>query len=1355
MPVSSIGVASNKVKRTPSIQSEQSSLSVGSDSRRVNFNPDVRIKRIPKQTTKPKAQIVDPNDEFSGKFDDYAHDAPPSSQEEIANEAEAILRQLQEIQCSVSPTPVSVPNSKPGTLEKRKRGLGSSLTNLVTTGRLSKSSSDLVNDRNGLNKVRAMRVDGYSEQDDSSSPPPHDHRFYGLQALSNLDNAVNGKINNFTINQDSSGSTDYSPPPKKNNYTPPKPPRKAPSSSPPNIRRGYVSYDELDQPSRNGDIRYERKMENNAPFSYTGANPTLSRLSKSPGRFSPSTRMSPSRGNHTDSEILNSPTQVLYATISADKYRNTNSVNQHIVNSSSQTSNTGFRPVQPPQEPKSRTSSRASSRENILEEPIYRYNNGTTNNSAKHVTRSLERFVDDDKENLRNELRARIHVTSPDRYTPERQNPPVSRKPYKTTINTATDTIQYRGFSTENLHGQNKHRQMYNKEHNGRRQDTEHYKVPKNKAPVPADFRSRNGMRTDTDSPAYNNGHAHHGHPPHLEKKSNLRSPFASTRLVKNVESRGKQPKGSPTREYDREGRRIVKRERSRAYSGYSTSPDREVSPERYAKPRVNSKLNLTHRSPSSSPTRPPRMRGSPTREHHIQVRREHTGREVDRSPSTRAAATSKSPIKKIQQVHNDIRGDKQEHIIERAVSVSPQRPVRTNTLNRDRDGGVRKVKTLLNYKNKPKANDEDRLSKFTEYRGGQPTPDPILVNGRRTPDHVNGRRTPDQVNGRRTPDQTGRRGSHSVGTETMRRERESHMERERGQSVPPGANIDSMRDFYKSNQYKSMYNLPPSPSRPAPVLDRGTKPQTLERSTLQRERSTEQITSRPRRLAKSSVSEGELTDDQMKQDRVNRQRNKFLNNIISRQGDQQVKRVMSSDREKEAGKTARNGELNNRRTTSHEPKPRRQAPQPPPLQKVRRSSVDVLDSSHSASDNEAPNAEKPEKLNGEGRWANGQSDIDADYRRELATSTNNINSVHMEARGRDGGAPPNIYQQAATLGRNQAQSTSKTKIDRVGRGKSGERGMREVEISQDDEEDEMMRSPTTMSREEERRKIIELEEDRRKKEIGVVGAQRSGSRVTKLMGGRLRPSKSLDTENESQYSGHSSSSMRKEPSAPKGRYTPNSNIRVKRTPSNATSTGGARIAINRKKMPGSLTSSINSSESEHGSQGSHAGQSGVSRGTNLSASSNRSVYLHATAVADIPSSKEKNVGDSKENPNSNLQKSKKISRSISLLAPWKGKGTKQPTELNYDNQQAVYGTAAAKPPRPPPQGRRVQSGQNMTREKKFASSSDLLRDENEIVMAAPETQTMPRKPTAKVSRSVSMPKDTRLAGWFKKRKRV
>ena len=57
-----------------------------------------------------------------------------------------------------------------------------------------------------------------------------------------------------------------------------------------------------------------------------------------------------------------------------------------------------------------------------------------------------------------------------------------------------------------------------------------------------------------------------------------------------------------------------------------------------------------------------------------------------------------------------------------------------------------------------------------------------------------------------------------------------------------------------------------------------------------------------------------------------------------------------------------------------------------------------------------------------------------------------------------------------------------------------------------------------------------------------------------------------------------------------------------------------------------------------------------------------------------------------------------------------------------------------------------------MSRDKKFASSSDLLQDEQEVVV---QPQPSPSKTSSRVSRSVSMPKDTRLAGWFKKRKRV
>ena len=391
-----------------------------------------------------------------------------------------------------------------------------------------------------------------------------------------------------------------------------------------------------------------------------------------------------------------------------------------------------------------------------------------------------------------------------------------------------------------------------------------------------------------------------------------------------------------------------------------------------------------------------------------------------------------------------------------------------------------------------------------------------------------------------------------------------------------------------------------------------------------------------------------------------------------------------------------------------------------------------------------------------------GPSDIDSDYRRDMIT-----NSVHMEARSRDGGhggsiAPPSIYQQAATL--NRERSVSKSKLDNIIRGRSMERvaGTREVEISQDDDEDEVVRAPPAITREEERRKIIELE---RRNEKRPVSVSRSSSRVSKLMppGMKSKAKFLTETENESQYSGHSSSSVKRDGVGLKGRYNSVNNGgagRVKRSGSTAT-TSSARQVISRKKMPGSVTSSVNSSESEHGSG---AGQSAISRNTNQSNMSNRSVYLHATAVADIPSAaKPQNIPALGENKHiggsSNLQKSKKISRSISLLAPFKKQQQQggvrgapgQEREVIYDSSgQIVH---SGKPPRAPPAPARKIPGDNtMSRDKKFASSSDLLQDEAEV-MSSPED--LSSKTTSKVSRSVSMPKDTRLAGWFKRRKRV
>ena len=150
----------------------------------------------------------------------------------------------------------------------------------------------------------------------------------------------------------------------------------------------------------------------------------------------------------------------------------------------------------------------------------------------------------------------------------------------------------------------------------------------------------------------------------------------------------------------------------------------------------------------------------------------------------------------------------------------------------------------------------------------------------------------------------------------------------------------------------------------------------------------------------------------------------------------------------------------------------------------------------------------------------------------------------------------------------------------------------------------------------------------------------------------------------------------------------------------------------------------------------------------------------------------------------SNLKNSKKISRSISLLAPWKPRNYKDKFEvIHYDNRnlyanpatsvtvgpggttttQTGNGQASGKPPRPPvpPVTRRPVP------DKKSASSTDLLRDTQQQQQQLNQAQPTPasasvlerraatlQRPQSKVSRSVSMPKDSRLAGWFKKRKR-
>ncbi|KAK4290111.1 hypothetical protein Pmani_036977 [Petrolisthes manimaculis] len=97
---------------------------------------------------------------------------------------------------------------------------------------------------------------------------------------------------------------------------------------------------------------------------------------------------------------------------------------------------------------------------------------------------------------------------------------------------------------------------------------------------------------------------------------------------------------------------------------------------------------------------------------------------------------------------------------------------------------------------------------------------------------------------------------------------------------------------------------------------------------------------------------------------------------------------------------------------------------------------------------------------------------------------------------------------------------------------------------------------------------------------------------------------------------------------------------------------------------------------------------------------SNRSVFLHATAVADIPGRRGAGggggVGAGGDGDESNTatpsertarRESKKVSRSFSLLAPWKPRHYREKYEVEYDNREAERGAGGAKgalPPRPP-----------------------------------------------------------------------
>jgi hypothetical protein len=525
-----------------------------------------------------------------------------------------------------------------------------------------------------------------------------------------------------------------------------------------------------------------------------------------PPPLSSSARISPSRTYATDTELLRSPTEVLYAV--SDHHQHLHRSGDRSVHSASS---------QTPQSQLQRHGRFGGRRP----DGVHR---------SHHMDHHRSPYARED--NKENAYKARIQVTSPDSSVagdPMTANHS-TRKPYRTTINTANDNIvQHRPASYDAASSRSRgqqQQQLYQKNQTYRRPESEHYKVPRSRTPVEYNRHgqpmARNNTVTDSDhSSVYYNG--------------------AGERSLRGVRGSTGDPRRSirgqdDLREHDREGRVISGRrfDRRRTYSGASTSPDRELSPARgyYSRPaaagsrashapgpgpssRSHSVLN---RSPSSSPSRPPgRTRSSPGRDLLASVVRRVTNRGVERHPSR--ASSQRSP-------HRPAPSGGDGYVRRGNDHGGSSGRLRASTVGGGGGGGGGSGGGGggvggRRHREPQVDNSEERFARFTEYRADDDSDGP--------PPHVRPAAAAAAL--RRGTSNAGAYRGHYGPTS------DSAEERERGRSLPPGATIDSMGDFYRSSQFKSMYALPPSPSRPAPVLDRAPSASTLVRRSQQQYR--------------------------------------------------------------------------------------------------------------------------------------------------------------------------------------------------------------------------------------------------------------------------------------------------------------------------------------------------------------------------------------------------------------------------------------------------------------------------------------------------------------------------------------
>ncbi|XP_011873871.1 PREDICTED: uncharacterized protein LOC105565356 isoform X2 [Vollenhovia emeryi] len=155
-------------------------------------------------------------------------------------------------------------------------------------------------------------------------------------------------------------------------------------------------------------------------------------------------------------------------------------------------------------------------------------------------------------------------------------------------------------------------------------------------------------------------------------------------------------------------------------------------------------------------------------------------------------------------------------------------------------------------------------------------------------------------------------------------------------------------------------------------------------------------------------------------------------------------------------------------------------------------------------------------------------------------------------------------------------------------------------------------------------------------------------------------------------------------------------------------------------------------------------------------------VYLHAATVGEIPGPNERRRAASREELNRPLQShTRTVSRSVSVLAPWKPRHYREPFEINYDQQQHAKPIATMR--------RRQRSRETLSRRGKEArrskdnlsktstiNRSTLKSKDKQKVDRTVSTESLATKSRgigskAELNRSTSVPRDpNKSAGWFK-----